>query len=361
LSIIIIKKENIVNKLNEIGDAKVAPFQYQLKNRSEDSEREFILMYTFKTSTDFVYDVSFGVWNDLVGISFKANNSWEVVNTGEVFRVMATIVAITKDVISENPFITKIMFDPTKRSDDDKARERLYMSYIKQQIPNSTVGKSGNSIIVNLNNENMSESMDKVKGGLADGKTINDLVMHHGVESWASIQFESLEKQLKLQLEKGMKIESEHTSDSAIAREIAIDHLWEDPKYYDKLEKIEESTQRQFIRKLVKENIELSIVDETPDSNTFDIYYKKRKAGHITFGPAPESLGENTHQILNLYLEDDYTNLNVATQAVKSIWTVCTKCNRLVVSLPSKSRLLLENMGLQRLNDSFHMLMRGHG
>ncbi|HEY9816538.1 MAG TPA: DUF5661 family protein, partial [Candidatus Obscuribacterales bacterium] len=41
------------------------------------------------------------------------------------------------------------------------------------------------------------------------------------------------------QLAKGVKVEMEHTSDPDIAREIAIDHLTEDPKYYDKLEKIE--------------------------------------------------------------------------------------------------------------------------
>lgn len=37
----------------------------------------------------------------------------------------------------------------------------------------------------------------------------------------------------------GVKIEMEHTSDPAIAREIALDHLTEDPNYYNKLETIE--------------------------------------------------------------------------------------------------------------------------
>ena len=41
------------------------------------------------------------------------------------------------------------------------------------------------------------------------------------------------------QLEKGVKVEMEHTSDTNIAREIALDHLTEDPLYYDKLETIE--------------------------------------------------------------------------------------------------------------------------
>lgn len=38
-----------------------------------------------------------------------------------------------------------------------------------------------------------------------------------------------------LQLRKGIKVEMEHTNDSSIAREIAMDHLVEDPRYYDKL------------------------------------------------------------------------------------------------------------------------------
>ena len=40
---------------------------------------------------------------------------------------------------------------------------------------------------------------------------------------------------------KGMRIEREHTKDLNITRELAMDHLTEDPKYYDKLEKMEKS------------------------------------------------------------------------------------------------------------------------
>ena len=41
------------------------------------------------------------------------------------------------------------------------------------------------------------------------------------------------------QLKGGIKHEHEHTSDNAIAREIALDHIGEDPKYYEKLSKVE--------------------------------------------------------------------------------------------------------------------------
>ena len=41
------------------------------------------------------------------------------------------------------------------------------------------------------------------------------------------------------QLRKGVIVEAEHTDDPAIAREIAMDHLMEDPKYYDHLAEME--------------------------------------------------------------------------------------------------------------------------
>ena len=41
------------------------------------------------------------------------------------------------------------------------------------------------------------------------------------------------------QVAKGKKVEMEHTDDPDLAQEIALDHLTEDPRYYDKLELIE--------------------------------------------------------------------------------------------------------------------------
>jgi hypothetical protein len=47
------------------------------------------------------------------------------------------------------------------------------------------------------------------------------------------------EKEIEHQLRKGIGVELEHTSDHAVAREIALDHLLELPDYYDRLEKME--------------------------------------------------------------------------------------------------------------------------
>jgi hypothetical protein len=40
-------------------------------------------------------------------------------------------------------------------------------------------------------------------------------------------------------LAKGTKVELEHTGDPDLAMEIAMDHLTEDPRYYEKLAKME--------------------------------------------------------------------------------------------------------------------------
>ncbi len=44
---------------------------------------------------------------------------------------------------------------------------------------------------------------------------------------------------LEKQLEKGQKIEMEHTKNKELAKKIAMDHIYEVPDYYDRLEMIE--------------------------------------------------------------------------------------------------------------------------
>lgn len=44
---------------------------------------------------------------------------------------------------------------------------------------------------------------------------------------------------IKSQLQKGIKVEMEHTTKVKIAEEIALDHLNEHPDYYKRLEKVE--------------------------------------------------------------------------------------------------------------------------
>ena len=85
---------------------------------------------------------------------------------------------------------------------------------------------------------------DKIPGGKAKGKSLKDIAtMHCKSDSKNKVDERKVEKMLdhlKSEFKKGIKTELEHTTDENIAREIAMDHLYEDPKYYTKLSKIEE-------------------------------------------------------------------------------------------------------------------------
>jgi hypothetical protein len=82
-------------------------------------------------------------------------------------------------------------------------------------------------------------SKSKIKGGLADGKTCQDIANKHKVPL----------KNIKSQMKKGIKIEMEHTEDTSIATEIALDHLWEFPDYYTELEKMENLLKKRWMVK----------------------------------------------------------------------------------------------------------------
>jgi predicted nucleotidyltransferase len=71
---------------------------------------------------------------------------------------------------------------------------------------------------------------------LAGGKTLEDIAKKHDPKGYYSIE-DSIQS-LKKELVKGIKVEMEHTSDKKEAAKIAMDHLYEDPKYYSKLAKI---------------------------------------------------------------------------------------------------------------------------
>ena len=77
---------------------------------------------------------------------------------------------------------------------------------------------------------------DKIPGGLSDGKSPSD--------------FDP--KALK----DGIKIEKEHTKDSDLAKEIAMDHLTEDSDYYKKLKLMEEVSYDDLVKaiKMLKDS-----------------------------------------------------------------------------------------------------------
>lgn len=84
-------------------------------------------------------------------------------------------------------------------------------------------GKAGEEILGILQDEVFGP--EAIPGGLAKGKADSDFD--------------------PAQIEKGIKVELEHTGDKDKAKEIAKDHLMENPKYYDYLEKMEEKADKE--------------------------------------------------------------------------------------------------------------------
>jgi hypothetical protein len=74
---------------------------------------------------------------------------------------------------------------------------------------------------------------DKIAGGLAKGLSLNDIAEKHGV----SVDM------MVAEFKKGIAVEMEHTTDRQVAKEIALDHLFEDPKYYTKLSSVEKQNE----------------------------------------------------------------------------------------------------------------------
>jgi hypothetical protein len=101
-----------------------------------------------------------------------------------------------------------------------------------------------------LNNKGMSGyeeideiavQIDNIPGGLASGKTLIDLAKKYDEKGYYDPK-QYAKEYIKPKLMQGIKVEMEHTTDVRIATEIAMDHLWEDLEYYDKLAKIENPT-----------------------------------------------------------------------------------------------------------------------
>lgn len=92
---------------------------------------------------------------------------------------------------------------------------------------------------------------DKIQGGLADKKKPSDFSSQ--------------------QVSMGVSHEKEHTNSPTLAREIAMDHLTEDPRYYTKLEKIEKTAYDSFGDELDKILKEGGVVDSLKQLALTDI------------------------------------------------------------------------------------------
>jgi predicted DNA-binding protein YlxM (UPF0122 family) len=100
---------------------------------------------------------------------------------------------------------------------------------------------------------------NKLKGGKSDKLSVKNI----------AAKFDVSKETIEDQIEKGVKVEMEHTDDKEKATEIATDHVSEFPDYYDRLEKMEKEADKELktseptentkklIKRLMRENLGL--------------------------------------------------------------------------------------------------------
>jgi hypothetical protein len=172
----------------------------------------------------------------------------EMSNIGKEFKVQAGL--------SGEPELQKLKFEQSaeelekirsqeivnKLSDESRIDTKIptgqqvqgsgkHNSPVVPQGTNTTL-KKGNAIVSSY--KPLEE--DKIKGGLADDKTIKDIAKKHNVKVG----------DIKKQIDMGIDVEREHTDSDKIAREIAMDHEDEFPRYYDALADMEKDMEEEL-------------------------------------------------------------------------------------------------------------------
>ena len=86
---------------------------------------------------------------------FGTHDADVVVNKGRLFRVMSTVVKAAEEFMDDLDYeekgIDTLIIEPTKTTDDDDHRRaKLYMAYIKRQLPVARVKYDGDQIVAKL-------------------------------------------------------------------------------------------------------------------------------------------------------------------------------------------------------------------
>lgn len=143
-----------LGSISETGEGNAGAYQYRFNNVS-DNEIE----YNFETEEDDYIvlmnttSVQHGMWEMQFGVAGGTPD--DVINKGNIFKVMATILQITNDFIN-NFKPNTLRFKPVKdeERDNDKRRFKLYMQYIKKNMRNDyMVFEYGDYIVIERKNK----------------------------------------------------------------------------------------------------------------------------------------------------------------------------------------------------------------
>ena len=134
------------------------------------------------------------------------------------------------------------------------------------------------------------KTTDKIPGGLGAKLKGSMEEQHKQIADMHGVSVEEIEKELGL----GIEVEMEHTDDESYAHEIAMDHLIEDPKYYTKLDTIEEKKKRKKKSKGKKDACYHKVrsrYDTWPSAYASGALVKCRKVGAKNWGNSKKNEG----------------------------------------------------------------------
>jgi GNAT superfamily N-acetyltransferase len=209
-------------------------------------------------------------------------------------------------------------------------------------------------------NENKKKS-NNIKGGKADKMSKKDIASKFGVT------LSKIEKELRM----GIKVEKEHTGSQSMAEEIAMDHLVEIPDYYTRLKKMEKEGEKHwekkinesmnsYLKRALRENIDLSVTDETAVSTDYNVMYNGRNAGILMLSTHNSNLPDDAIELVLLKINEDYRGLKLGYQLIKEIWKQNPDIRKIYLMPTTQSRGFWEKMGARRLNDTYSVITRGH-
>lgn len=240
------KKDHLMGILNNIDPKKMSQSDIDtcqdiIDNHLEESEvvkkkESFTIDQLDKKAEDIAVEIwlnglSHGVSN--ISVIAHAKPFWHPMDVNRKDYLVRKTDSILKDFGSKMDSLLDIYRSAKKTtgnpSEFDEKVKSMYTflpPHLDDIIDRS---KSEDQFVRNV--IRMSELFleEKIVGGLSSNKTVKDIANKHGVE--ASF--------IEQQLQTGIKVEMEHTKDKDMAKEIAMDHLVEDPIYYQRLKSME--------------------------------------------------------------------------------------------------------------------------
>lgn len=136
--------------LLEVGEGNSKSYDYKfikdfgtITAEFETEEDKYVVIFSEYYDEDEdkqVISADFGIKG--MGVDYNV-----VTNKGRLFRIMSTIVNILKDFIKKYPEYKDFIVSPTKNSDTDMRRSKLYLAFIKKNLKKGKVNVLDNGDI----------------------------------------------------------------------------------------------------------------------------------------------------------------------------------------------------------------------